>query len=173
MMNHEEFYNQAYTQRIAVRAVIIDKEEKVLLQKMKLPNRYVWAIPGGIVNKGESLVEAVKREVLEETGVIIEPVCILGMRNWFREKSYYPEDPNSHFGTDIIFGAKYVSGEFSPQYEEGISEIKFCKKDELPNLLTTTDTPVLDYYKRMINDQGILFTSREDFKGFKWRYDMY
>ena len=178
MDDHNLFYQQTYTQRLAVRAVIINEKNELLLQKMILPKgndrTELWSIPGGIVNKGESLVDAVKRETLEETGVLIEPKCILGLRNWYRERSYYPNDPFSHFGTDIIFGALYISGEFNPQIEEGIEIIKFFNSKELDKLDLNTLSPVIHNYERFLQDNGIpLYPPRRNISGYTWRYDIY
>ena len=57
------------SERIACRAFIIE-DNKVLLTYLK--NSDVWMIPGGGLEEGENFVECVKREVLEETGYIID-----------------------------------------------------------------------------------------------------
>ncbi len=38
-----------------------------------------WSLPGGILEVGESLDQAVRREVLEETGLVIEPVEVVDL----------------------------------------------------------------------------------------------
>jgi 8-oxo-dGTP pyrophosphatase MutT (NUDIX family) len=63
-----------------VAAVIISKDNKIF-QAKKNPNKggvYLdcWHIPGGGVEKGEKLDEALKREVLEETSIDIDPYKI-------------------------------------------------------------------------------------------------
>ena len=57
--------------RPAVGGVVIDKGRVLLVQRNKPPSKGEWAIPGGRVELGESLPEAVEREILEETGVEI------------------------------------------------------------------------------------------------------
>lgn len=49
-----------------------DKGEIVLIRRGQEPRRGEWSIPGGRVEWGETLVEAVLREVREETGLIVE-----------------------------------------------------------------------------------------------------
>ena len=52
--------------------VIVIRDNKVLLVKRKQPpGEGLWAIPGGRVELGETLQEAIEREVKEETGVTI------------------------------------------------------------------------------------------------------
>ena len=47
--------------------------EILLTLRGKEPSRGLWGIPGGVVEAGETLAEAVRREVLEETGLVVEP----------------------------------------------------------------------------------------------------
>ena len=59
-------------------AAITLKDNQVLLAvRGKEPRKGMWGIPGGVVEVGETLVEAVKREVFEETNIVVEPVELL------------------------------------------------------------------------------------------------
>lgn len=55
--------------RPAVGAVVIHGGRVLLVRRRDAPNAGQWAIPGGSVHLGETLVAAAEREVLEETGV--------------------------------------------------------------------------------------------------------
>jgi 8-oxo-dGTP diphosphatase len=55
--------------REAVRALVIDGDERVLLVRFDFPTRTVWAIPGGGIDPGESDHDALHRELLEEIGL--------------------------------------------------------------------------------------------------------
>jgi len=62
---------------MAVRSfVTLDGKGKLLLVKTSATSRYQgrWQLPGGKVTDGESVRDAVIREVLEETGFLVEPV---------------------------------------------------------------------------------------------------
>eukprot|EP00116_Pleurobrachia_bachei_P008264 sb/3468526/ len=60
-----------------VAAVILNNDNKILMiQEAKPSCRGLWYLPAGRVEKGESLVDAVKREVEEEAGVQFEPTGI-------------------------------------------------------------------------------------------------
>lgn len=76
-------------------------------------NSTTWEAPGGQVEIGEPLDEALCREVLEETGIIIAPIGITGI--------YYN-------ATDallsVVFKARFVSGDIRIQPEE-IKEAAF------------------------------------------------
>jgi 8-oxo-dGTP diphosphatase len=54
--------------RIRVSA-ILQRDRRVLLIRHEKPGRGVWLLPGGGVNAGESLVDALRRELAEEVGV--------------------------------------------------------------------------------------------------------
>jgi ADP-ribose pyrophosphatase YjhB (NUDIX family) len=59
---------------VGVGAVILDASARVLLVKrLHPPLEGQWSLPGGLVELGESLAEAVVREVREETGLDVEP----------------------------------------------------------------------------------------------------
>lgn len=66
--------------RVGVGAIII-KDGKLLLGLRGPKARdqhYKWELFGGLVEFGESLEEAIKREVMEETGLEVEPGKIIG-----------------------------------------------------------------------------------------------
>lgn len=70
-----------------VAAVIIDKMGRILLQKRS--DRCLWGFPGGIVELGESVTEALYREVKEETGFHVRAVRPIGIYS-----KYFDSYPN-------------------------------------------------------------------------------
>ena len=73
-------------------------------------------IPGGYLEMGETPEDAVKREFLEETGIEIAPVGVIGVR--FNCKDWY-----------VVFAADYVSGEAHSDGDEN-SEVVWMDADE-------------------------------------------
>ncbi len=64
--------------RIGSCAVIFDEaHEKVLLTRRS--DNGLWCLPGGKMEPGESIEECCRREVLEETGLIVEPKRLVGV----------------------------------------------------------------------------------------------
>lgn len=57
---------------VGVGAVVIRGKEVLLVRRANEPSKGLWSIPGGLVKTGEALEEAVKREILEETGITVE-----------------------------------------------------------------------------------------------------
>jgi 8-oxo-dGTP diphosphatase len=60
-----------------VGALIIDGNRILLVERGKEPLKGYWSLPGGVLESGEKLDQAIRREVLEETGLIIEPVEVI------------------------------------------------------------------------------------------------
>ncbi|HET9830904.1 MAG TPA: NUDIX hydrolase [Vicinamibacterales bacterium] len=57
---------------VGVGAVVLDGQRVLLVKRGHAPLKGQWSLPGGGVETGETLEQAVAREVLEETGVTIE-----------------------------------------------------------------------------------------------------
>jgi len=61
------------TPTVAVGAIVFDRDGRVLLvERGSPPGAGLWSVPGGKVEAGETLAQAVAREVREETGMIVE-----------------------------------------------------------------------------------------------------
>ena len=71
--------NREYPERpfVGVGVVVLRRDEVLLVQRGKAPNKGQWSIPGGKQLLGETVLEAVHRELLEETGVKIEQPTLL------------------------------------------------------------------------------------------------
>jgi 8-oxo-dGTP diphosphatase len=56
-----------------VGALIIRRKSILLVQRARSPLKGYWSLPGGLIETGESIEAALRREVLEETGLIVRP----------------------------------------------------------------------------------------------------
>ena len=65
---------------LAVSAAIIRDGRVLVTQRARGPAFGVWTMPGGVVEAGETLTEALVREIDEETGMAVEPVALAGHR---------------------------------------------------------------------------------------------
>jgi ADP-ribose pyrophosphatase YjhB (NUDIX family) len=65
------------TPLVGVGAVIVEAERVLLVRRGTEPLKGHWSLPGGLLEVGESLTEGVKREVREETGLVVEPVELI------------------------------------------------------------------------------------------------
>lgn len=121
--------NTSWTQSVA--AVCIHEGRVLLARHTYGPGKGRLIIPGGYIEKGETPMEAVKREYLEEAGVIIEPKELIGVR--FNAKDWY-----------VVFRAEYVSGRARSDGDEN-DEVLWLPTDEA---LTREDVP--DLTKKLI-----------------------
>ena len=73
---------RAYPDRpyLAVSAAIIRDGHVLIVRRARPPAHGLFTLPGGVVEVGETLAEAVVREVREETGILVEPVALAGHR---------------------------------------------------------------------------------------------
>jgi len=68
--------------RQAVRALLVTPDEHILLVRFEFPDATVWSLPGGGLDPGETYLEALHRELIEEVG-LHDPV--VGAHVWNRE----------------------------------------------------------------------------------------
>ena len=61
---------------LGVGALIFEGREILLVERAKEPLKGYWSLPGGVVEAGEKLEDAIRREVREETGLEIEPLAM-------------------------------------------------------------------------------------------------
>ena len=62
----------------AVSGVVLEREEVLLVRRKVPPYEGRWSFPGGAVEVGETMHEAVVREAREETGLDVRPVELVG-----------------------------------------------------------------------------------------------
>ncbi len=62
---------------VGVGAILLNRDRILMAQRGKEPLKGWWSLPGGALETGESLADGVRREVLEETGLEIQPLGVL------------------------------------------------------------------------------------------------
>lgn len=70
------------TYKVRVTGILLQQDDRILLVKQRMSARREWSLPGGTVEVGETLTEACRREVWEETGLdtIAESLAFLAHR---------------------------------------------------------------------------------------------
>jgi ADP-ribose pyrophosphatase YjhB (NUDIX family) len=125
---------RAYPDRpyLAVSAAIIHDGRVLVARRARSPALGVWTMPGGVVEAGETLTEALVREIVEETALTIEPLALAG----HREVLVRDDDRrvSRHF-VILCFAARWVSGEI--RLNEELAEARWLRPSELAGLKTT------------------------------------
>ena len=125
---------RAYPQRpiLAVSAAIVRDGKVLVVRRARKPALGVYTLPGGGVETGETLIEAVTREVREETALTIEPVALAGYREAIVRDAQGGIE--RHF-VILCFAARWMSGE--PVLNEELDDARWLDPDDLAGLRTT------------------------------------
>ena len=83
---------------LAVGALIVEKNKLLLVKRRHPPDKGKWSIPGGAVETGESLMQAIKREVQEECNLIIDN----GKIGALIDKIYFTKESKIIFHYSIV-----------------------------------------------------------------------
>lgn len=129
-----------------VAGVIIFNEGKVLLQRRGDDGN--WCIPGGGMDLGETVEETAQREVLEETGIIIDEMKLFHVYSGEEQHHVYPNGDEVYF-VNVVFISSKFHGELRVDGVES-TELKFFAMNDLPVDLSATNKPIFaDLHKRM------------------------
>ena len=126
---HEPNAPKPNSLRVAVSAFVLDDAGRLLMIRRTDNDRY--AIPGGGQEFGESVAQAVVREVEEETGLTVEVTGLIGI---FSDPDYVIEYDDGEVRQEfsLCFRARAVSGELRTSDES--KEVLWAESGELDNL---------------------------------------
>lgn len=136
------------THIVAVDGIVENDKNEILLVK----NRYhgIYTIPGGQVEIGENLIDALIREINEETGINVmvnKLICVSSNTCTYQGYNGYGTVP-----TKVMFGftCKYLSGELCTSDET--SESLWVPKDKVLEYITVPN--LIERFKAYFNFQG-------------------
>ena len=123
-------------------AAVIEQESQLLFVRESAQDQVVLNQPAGHLEKGESLTDAIQREVLEETGWDFKPEYLIGI---------YLLDQRDTTYLRFCFGGK-LGRQISSELDEGIIETVWLPPEELPehaNIFRSelVDQCIQDYFK--------------------------
>jgi ADP-ribose pyrophosphatase YjhB (NUDIX family) len=117
---------------LAVSAAIFRDGQVLIVRRARPPAHGLYTLPGGVVELGETLEQAVVREIREETALAIEPVELVGFRQAIvRDATGRVE---RHF-VILPFAARFLGGEIA--LNEELAEAQWLMPSDISGLKTT------------------------------------
>jgi 8-oxo-dGTP diphosphatase len=120
-------------------AAIIRRDDKILMVHQRAPDSNAWwSTPGGKIESGETLIDALIREVREETGLeVLEPGRLAYVTQW--------EDiPENHQAIAFVFEVARWRGELNPADPDAlVTEATFLPIDQVVANLQTVKWGIL------------------------------
>jgi ADP-ribose pyrophosphatase YjhB (NUDIX family) len=123
---------------VAVTAIVTNDRGQLLLQKRT--DNDLWGLPGGAMNIGESIGQAVIREVLEETALQVEPTGVVGI---YSDPGHIIAYANGEVRQEfsVCFTARIVGGHLAVGDNES-TEVRFVDESDLAQLAMGKSTRV-------------------------------
>jgi ADP-ribose pyrophosphatase YjhB (NUDIX family) len=116
---------------LGVGGVAIDGDRVLLVRRGNEPFLGFWSIPGGIVETGETLADAVRREMREETGLLVEPIEVVHVFESIR-----PDESGGiafHFVV-IDYLCRVVGGQLAAA--DDVLDARWFERGKLPEPIT-------------------------------------
>ncbi len=114
---------------IGVGAVIVSQGRALIVRRATEPLKGEWSIPGGALELGEKLHEGLRREVLEETGLHVEPQEVLEVF----DSIFNDQDGRTQYHYVLIdYLCRVAGGEACAGSD--VSEVRWVTEDELGGL---------------------------------------
>ncbi|HOK58441.1 MAG TPA: NUDIX hydrolase [Methanothrix sp.] len=128
------------TPLLAVDVVLRMDDGIVLIRRRNPPFRGCYALPGGFVEIGETVEDAARREVMEETGLTATLVRLVGVY------SDPDRDPRGH----VVSICYLADGSGELRYGSDASDVRLFSLDKLPELAFDHARMVRDALKAMV-----------------------
>ena len=135
---------------VGVGAVIVKKNRVLLIRRGTPPLLGEWSLPGGVLECGETLREAVVREAREETGLVVESSEMLGVY----ERVIRDDEGRVRYHYVLIdFLCRPLSGD--PKAGSDAEDVRWFTREELPalNLAYDANDVVLKGLARLPRDE--------------------
>jgi len=124
---------------IGVGALVLLNKKVLLVKRGTPPGKFKWSVPGGLVEKGETIKEAVKRELREETGLLGEPTKLINIA----EVIILDEIGRTKYHYVIFDYLVNLVKETDPKPSSDVLEAKFFSLEDVFKLELTEPTKVL------------------------------
>lgn len=111
-------------------AIVRDEAGRILFQRRSDFGEAWWGLPGGVLELNEKIADCCRREVFEETGLLVEPARLTGVYSSPRYDVLYPNGDEAQQVT-AAFECRIGGGELKSESDE-IAALEFFVTDSLP-----------------------------------------
>ncbi len=134
-----KFVGHAPIMAVAAMGILYNEEKGLLLEKRTDTGE--WCTPGGAIELGESLEDALKREIKEETNLNIANPKLFDIKA--NVHMVYPNKDEVYY-TDIVYEINEFDGDLKSDSES--TELKFFKLDNLPKNIMPTQSGYIERF---------------------------
>lgn len=136
---NERFHVGAY-------GILIDQDKILLIKKSRGAYKGMYDLPGGGIEFGEKAEEALKRELMEETGVVVNDYSFIGCNEYFCDYLNESQEPRKlhHLGLYYVISAPHESIKSDSDGEDslGAEFLDINRLDEIN--ISPTARPMID-----------------------------
>ncbi|MEB6549206.1 NUDIX hydrolase [Heyndrickxia sporothermodurans] len=131
--------------------VMVDEKGRILLQQRKYPKES-WGLPGGLMELGESAEETAKREVYEETRLVVDDLQLI---NVYSGKNYYMKAANGDefYSVTVAYYSNTFHGEMQADQTE-INDCLFIDPHQLPEKIVGSHREIVEDYLCLIKNRS-------------------
>jgi 8-oxo-dGTP pyrophosphatase MutT (NUDIX family) len=150
---------KAYT---VASGIIIDRRQLLLVQNQRRNGSLDWSTPGGVVDPGEEVLEALQREVIEETAVVVQG---WSQMRYSVDVDFVGRDMSLHaqvFRANGFRGALEVADP-----DNVVVDGRWVSPEQADGLLAASPQWVAEPLRHEV---GLLFQAAEPTSPRRWRY---
>ncbi|MFZ5353105.1 MAG: NUDIX hydrolase [Bacillota bacterium] len=128
--------------------IILDRHGNILMQQRTHPYG-VWGLPGGLMELGESTEETAKREVMEETGLIVDKLELIDV---FSGRDYFcvAQNGDEFFVVTVAYSTREYRGDIKADIQEAL-QLSFFPINELPEKIVRSHKNIINKYLSKIS----------------------
>lgn len=108
--------------------LVLDDDGRILLaRRAQEPDKGKWDLPGGFLNEGEEPRDGLRRELLEESSLEVEPLAFFDV-----VVDRYGDEGDAQWTLNLYYTCRVVRG--TPTPADDVDELRWFAHDELPQL---------------------------------------
>ena len=106
--------------------LVLDDDGRILLaRRAQEPDQGKWDLPGGFLNEGEAPRDGLRRELLEEASLDVEPLEFFDV-----VVDRYGDEDDAHWTLNLYWTCRVLEG--TPTAADDVAELRWFARDELP-----------------------------------------